>query len=191
MGVVHDRRAIRDARGEVVGEAEGVAHLVSAELPDAREGELDRIVGSAGAGGLGPEEALEEQPVLPHAEGAEADVALEDLPRPRVRHRVPVGPSARRAVDPLDHVVTRVEGIETFGRDLDAEEAGVARRGEGLLARGACIAPRGLKAPCFRVSNGYRYASRERNKAPLDRNAIQRRLAQVKGKKARKSLWDI
>ena len=131
-GVVHHGRATGAGGGEVVGEAQGVADLVGRELAQAREGELDGILGPAGARARSAEDALEEHDVLPHAQGPEQDMPLHDLTRARVHDRVAVGPAAGLAVDPLDHVEARVEGMDALGQHLDPIRAGQPRGLEGL-----------------------------------------------------------
>ena len=74
------------------------------------------------------EQPLEDQPVLAHAQRAEADVALDHLAGARVDHAAAVGPAAGRAVDPLDDVVADVERVGALGQQLDAEGVAKARR---------------------------------------------------------------
>ena len=93
-----------------------LAWLVRRELADARQCQLDRIVGTAGAGLRRPGEPLEQQAVLPHAQRAQADVTLEHLAGARVDHASAVGPAAGLAMDPLDDVVADVERMGVLAR---------------------------------------------------------------------------
>ena len=119
--VIHHRRPTAvGARGKVVGEPEGVADLVSRELPDSGQSDLNRVVRATGAGVAGPHEPLHEQSVVPHPKGTEGDMALDHLAGPGIDDPTTVGPTPGRPVNPLDDVVPHVEGMGSFGEDLDA-----------------------------------------------------------------------
>ena len=68
-----------------------------------------------------PEQPLRDQVVLAHAQRAQRHHALDDLARARVGDRAADAPAARRAVDPVDHVVARVERVDVRRAHLDAE----------------------------------------------------------------------
>jgi hypothetical protein len=119
--VVHHRGATISAGGEVVRQAQRVADLVGRELAQAGERQLDRVVHASAARRIGAGQPLEQQSIVAHAQRAEADVTLDHLAGPRIDDAPAVGPAPRRAVDPLDHVVTRVERVRALGQQLDAE----------------------------------------------------------------------
>ena len=94
--IVHDGGAVgqggaEGAGGEVVREAEGVAGLVRGELADALEDHLEHgVVGRCDglAGDVGREEGFGDEVVLTAAQGAEGDVAFDDLAGARVGDRL-------------------------------------------------------------------------------------------------------
>ncbi len=96
--------------------------LVRRELADARQGEHapDRRAGRCRVS-AGAREPLEQQPVLAHAQRAQADVTLELLAGARIDHTSAVRPAARRAVHPLDDVVAHVQRVGALGQELDPE----------------------------------------------------------------------
>ena len=110
-GVVHDRRPAIGAGGEVVGQTESVTDLVGRQLPNASQGQLDRVIEFTAAGLPGPRQTLEEQTVLTHTQRAQPDVALDHLPRSWIDHTATVGPASGRAMHPLDDVVADVQQI--------------------------------------------------------------------------------
>ena len=79
---------------------------------------------AACTGSLGPpvpwrrRPGLEDQDVLAHAQRAHQHHALDDLAGARVDDRLAVGPAARGAVDPVDHIVAHVQRIDALGQDF-------------------------------------------------------------------------
>ena len=71
--------------------------------------------------------------VLPHAQRAERDVALDDLAGARIDDAAAVRPSAGRAMDPVDHVVADVHRVGVGGQHLDLERVAEAGRLERLV----------------------------------------------------------
>ncbi len=131
--VVHDGDAAEPAVVVVVPEAEGVADLVCRELADAGERPFGQLGRRLVAGLVGREQPLGDQVVLPHAQRAERDDALDDLAGARIRDRGAVAPAARRAVHPVDDVVADVERVRVLGEQLDAERVPVPRGLERLV----------------------------------------------------------
>ena len=143
--VVHHGRAVAAARREIVLEAERVSHFVRGKLTNPGQGRRGhgrparrlveiRQVGRVlrftrpgdsgrrriGRGDCAGEPATDEH-VLPDAQGAEQDIALQDFARARVDDGPSVGPAARRAVHPVDHVVPNVHRIHVGGQHFHLE----------------------------------------------------------------------
>ena len=77
---------------------------------------------------------FEDQVVLAIAQRAEGHGALQDLAGARIRHRSAGAPAARRAMDPVDHVVADVHRVGAVGEHRDLEAVAEAGRFE-------CLAP--------------------------------------------------
>ena len=112
--------------------AERVADLVRGELPQPRERDARRIIGAAAAELGEADEALVEFDVLPRAQGAEDDHALDDLAGARIDDILAIGPAARGPVDPVDDIVARIHRIGAGGEEFGVEGIDEARRIEGL-----------------------------------------------------------
>ena len=155
MGIVHDGHlpGLPMGAGDVVvGQADGVAHLVSRELPDPGQRHLRHLGGVLVSHLVGRGETLAQEVVLPDPEGAQSHVPLQDLTGSRVRYRVPIAPPSRGAVDPLDHVVAQVHGVRVFREDLDPEAVYEARRLVGLVPPAGSLQERGADGlGCARV----------------------------------------
>ncbi len=130
--IVHDAGAVLGAGGEVVRQADGVADLVGAQLAQAGERGLGRVVPAAGPDLVGADQAFEDQHVLAHAKGAQHHRAFEDLARAGVGHRLAIGPAAGSPVGPVDHAVADVQGVGVLRQQFDAEGVLVAGGLEGL-----------------------------------------------------------
>ena len=131
--VIHDGAASVRAPGEIMLEAERVAHLVRGQLAQPRQGHLQQARIGCRAVFVGLEQALGDEEILPHAQRPQRDAALDDLAGARIDHRCPVGPAARRAVDPLDDVVAHVHGVSVRGEQFDLEGVLVACRRKRLV----------------------------------------------------------
>ena len=121
MRIVHHRDPALLAVVVVVAETERVADLVRRELADALQ---RREVGRFRlllAGDVGRRQPFEDQVVLAIAQRAERDGALEDLAGTRIRDRPAGAPAARRAVDPVDHVVADVHRVGAFRQHRNLE----------------------------------------------------------------------
>ena len=109
----------------------------AASLANALEDHLEHgVVGwrDGLSGDVGREEGFGDEVVLAAAEGAEGDVAFDDLAGARVGDLGAVAPAAGVAVDPLDDVVADVHGVGVGGEDVDAEGAFSPACGlEGLI----------------------------------------------------------
>ena len=87
MRIIHHRNPALAAVVIVVTQAQRVAHLMRCQLPDARERRLIQNVRLLVADGVGREQALEDQIILPVAQRAEYDRALDDLAGSRIGNR--------------------------------------------------------------------------------------------------------
>ena len=85
------------------------------------------------AGDVRRGQPFEDQVVLPIAQRAERDGALDDLAGARIGDRSAGAPAARRAVDPVDHVVADVHRIGAVGQHRDLEAVAEAGRFERLV----------------------------------------------------------
>ena len=135
-----------------------------------------------GAGRVRREQAFENQVVLPHAQRAERDVALDDLARARIGNRIAVAPAARRTVDPRDRVVAHVHRVGAFGHDLDLEAVAEAGGLERLVPPARAFDQRGpdrLRRAAIDVIDDrlHRIAHRRRRIALLDAMAADELLA--------------
>ncbi len=140
--IVHHRRALLRAGGEIMVEAQRVADLVRRELADPRERGGDRVVGIAGAGEPRPDQRLEDQDVLADSKRAQDHRALDRLAGAGVGDGLAVGPAAGRSVDPVDDIVANVERVGTGGQLLDPIGAGQARRLEAFAPPVRALAKR-------------------------------------------------
>ena len=133
MRIVHHGDPSLGAVVVIVAQAEGVADFVRGELPDARQGGLVENIGLFVAGGVGREQAFEDEVILPVAQRAEGDGGLDDLAGARIGDRAAEAPAARGAVHPVDHVVADVHGVGALGQHGHLE--GIAEAGgfEGLV----------------------------------------------------------
>ncbi len=131
--VVHDAGPVVYVGAVVVAQAQGVAHLVDAELPYPGEGHLHHPATVRSVLVVVRDEALRNKEILAYAEAAETNMALDDLPRPRVRHCAAVAPASGAPVDPVDHVVPDVHGVGVQREELHPEGAPVAGRLEGQV----------------------------------------------------------
>ncbi len=195
--IVHHRGAPIGASREVVVEAKRVADLVGGELADARQGQLGRRYGGIEGGqDLGirtlvrRDEAGSDGHVLANAQRAQRDVALDDLARARIGHRLPVGPSARGAMHPVHDVVAHVHGIRVLGQH--AHLVGVVEAGalEGLLPPGGALHQRaadGLGGGVVDVIDDRLHDVRHRGRGILFLQAVPRdeALLQRRGERAR------
>ncbi len=98
------------------------------QLSDARLDSLHSLEGSVErthpGGCVGRQQRFGDEVVLAAAEGAEGDVALDDLAGAGVADGGAVAPAAGVAVDPLDDVVADVHGVGAGGEDVDLEGSG-------------------------------------------------------------------
>ena len=140
---VHHRRAPLHAGDVVVGETEGVTHLVSRQLSDPGQGHLLELGRNLVAVLVRRQQAFGDQIVLAHAQRAEAHVPFDDLASAGVGHRRSVAPAARGSVDPLDHVVADVERVRSRRQHLDTE--GILEAGplEGIVPPARTVEQRG------------------------------------------------
>ena len=69
--IVHHRGAALGGAGEIVGETDGVSDLVGAQLAQAGQRHLGRVIGSALARLVGAHQAFEDQHVLAHPKRAQ------------------------------------------------------------------------------------------------------------------------
>ena len=159
--VVHDARPAVVGGGQVVvRETERVPDFVGGELPHAGEREFHRVgavghlrqvretrrrrqpagVGAArvgrqphAGGAVGRHHPDAVQVVLAKPQAAEVHIPLDDLPGARVADRTAVGPAARPAVRPMDHVVADVLRVGAGRQDFDPERVDESRRLERLV----------------------------------------------------------
>ena len=137
--IVHDAAAVLGRAGEVVRKADRVADLVGRELAQAGQRHLDRIVRAAGPVVVGADQALEDQHVLAHPQGAQQHRALDDLAGARIDHGLAGGPAAGGAVDPVDDVVADVQRVGALRQHLDLEGVNEARGLERLAPPGRAL----------------------------------------------------
>src|SRR5205085_10885782 len=116
--------------------------LVRSKLPQPRQGGRDRIVGIAGPREPGPNQGLKYQHVLPRPKRTEQHRPLDDLAGSRIVDRLSVGPSARRAVDPVDDIVPSVERVGAFGQNFGAKGIDETRGLECLVPPADTLAKR-------------------------------------------------
>ena len=117
----------------LVADAERVADLVRRELADAGDRGLRQDGRRLGAVLVRREQAFEDQVVLPVAQRAERDGRLDDLAGARIRERRARAPAARRAVDPVDHVVADVHRVGALGQQLHLKRVAIAGGLERLV----------------------------------------------------------
>ena len=81
---------------------------------------------------VGGQETLGDEVVLPHSQGTECHVPLDDLTGARVRDNVAHRPPARRPMNPLDHIIAYVHRIGICRQHLHPESIDEAGRFKGL-----------------------------------------------------------
>ena len=104
-----------------MGQTQGMADLVGAELADAGQADLDGVIGTTGAVLVGPHKALEDQHVLADPKGAQKHRTLDDLPCAGIAHRLAIGPAPGGAIHPVDDVVAGVHRVRALRQDLNPE----------------------------------------------------------------------
>ena len=111
---------------------QGVPHLVDRELPYPGEGHLQHLRGLRAVLVVG-HEPLSDHEVMPDAEGAQGDLAFDDLACPWVCDASAVAPAPGGAVHPVDDVVPDVKVVGPLGEHLAPERVLVPRCLEGLV----------------------------------------------------------
>jgi len=104
-----------------VGQAKRVPNLVSGELAQASERQLDEFRSGFVAVDERRRQSRGQQVVLANTERPERNVPLDDLPGSGIPHGRPVAPTARRPMDPLDDVVSHVHRVGAFREHLHAK----------------------------------------------------------------------
>src|SRR5688572_26803585 len=119
-----------------------MAHLVRRKLPQTREHHREKLR----RGGVGAvvrrHQALGNQEVLTIAKRSERYTSLNDLARARIDKRTAIGPTARRSMYPLNHVVTYVHRIDMFRHHFDAQSIFVTNRFKRLVPPAGTIKQR-------------------------------------------------
>src|SRR5215813_5505787 len=108
-----------------------MSDFVRRELPQARERHLLHLGSSAGRGKRCPflvrrQQSLRNQIILPHTQRTQRDLPFDDFSRTRIQHAHSVGPSSRRAVHPLNHVVAQSHHVRALRQQLHAERVFIA-----------------------------------------------------------------
>ena len=121
MRVIHYRNPPLRAVVVLVAEPQCVADLVRCELADAFQRGLVEERRLLGAGRVWRQQPLEDHVVLPIAERAERDCRFEYLAGARIGEAAARAPAARRAMDPVDHVVADVHRVGALRQHVDLE----------------------------------------------------------------------